>query len=84
MFQHFQKYGRLKYDAWLNGNTDDKLIAKYGKDKYDAWKKLIKKHGPDKYDESWFDGNTEPPVRARGKWADLLIADEKLTPIQWS
>ena len=87
MFQHFQKYGRLKYDAYLNGNTDDKLIVKYGKPKYDAWKKLIKKHGPDKYDESWFDGNTEPlvrPVRARGKWTDLLLADEKLTPIQWS
>jgi len=36
---------------------------------------------------SLFDGNTEPlvrPVRARGKWTDLLLADEKLTPIQWS
>ena len=42
----------------------------------DSDDKLIAKHG-----------NTEPlvrPVRARGKWTDLLLADEKLTPIQWS
>jgi hypothetical protein len=87
MYQHFRKYGRLKYDAWLNGNTDDKLIATYGKDQYDAWKKDIKNTDSTKHEVSLFDGNTEPlmrPVRPRGKWPDLLLADEKLTPIQWS